>query len=565
MLRLFEQHAIRPQTELEGMWDFQPLAEGEDWPSDYAYSMPVPGCWEQHPDFLTYRGRAVYRKKIKVRQAGRLRIEFKGVSHTAEVFFDGQPIGKHYNAYTAFSVLVPDVAEGAHELAVRVDNRFTEDSALHVPNDYYTYGGIVRPVAMETIGEAYIERIRFMPSLNNGEWTAEVGVLLRNVSNQTKTVQVRATLGGEYPIDFGETAVPAGEAAWVGGSFAFSGAAAWSSESPRLYELEARLYEPGSPEPFDDLIERVGFREVRLENRKLLVNGNPVFLKGFNRHEDFGVVGCALPLALMAKDVDLMLDMGANAVRTSHYPNDERFLDLCDEKGLYVWEENHARGLGIDRMKHPLFEKQCEDCNREMIEQHGCHPSIVIWGLLNECDSDNAEGRPMYEKQFAQIRGMDGSRPVTSATCKHFTDICLDLGDIISFNLYPQWYEDVDPEEPYLKELKWAEESGGAGKPVIVSEFGAAALYGFREPTRVKWSEERQADIIDRCLEVYMSRPEVVGTFIWQFADCRVTEGSGWLLSRARTRNNKGVVDDFRRPKMAVEAVKKHYRNNSPL
>ena len=77
----------------------------------------------------------------------------------------------------------------------------------------------------------------------------------------------------------------------------------------------------------------------------------PVFLKGFNRHEDYGDIGCAIPLQLMAQDMDLMQDMGANAVRTCHYPNDERFLDLCDERGIMVWEENHARGLDWSRCR----------------------------------------------------------------------------------------------------------------------------------------------------------------------------------------------------------------------
>ena len=124
-------------------------------------------------------------------------------------------------------------------------------------------------------------------------------------------------------------------------------------------------------------------------------------------------------------------------IRDSHYPNDELFLDMCDERGIMVWEENHARGLGIDGMNNPNFDQQCENCIREMIGNHYNHPSIIIWGILNECASHTEEGREKYKKQYEQIQSMDKSRPTTSATCQHFKDICLDLPDIVSFNQYP--------------------------------------------------------------------------------------------------------------------------------
>lgn len=135
----------------------------------------------------------------------------------------------------------------------------------------------------------------------------------------------------------------------------------------------------------------------------------------------------------MVQDMDIMQDMGVNALRTCHYPNDERFLDLCDERGILVWEENHARGLVLEDMQNPNFDKQCEDCITEMIENHYNHPSIIIWGILNECASETEEGRVKYKKQYEQIKNMDISRPTTSATCRHFTDICLGLPDIVSF------------------------------------------------------------------------------------------------------------------------------------
>ncbi|MDF2804826.1 MAG: Beta-glucuronidase, partial [Anaerocolumna sp.] len=98
--------------------------------------------------------------------------------------------------------------------------------------------------------------------------------------------------------------------------------------------------------------------------------------------------------------------------------------------------------------------------------------------------------------------------------------------------------------------------AGGAGKPVIVSEFGAAAIYGYRDRGRSKWSEERQSDIIQENIEVYKADDRLTGIYVWQFADCRVTEEGGWFATRARSHNNKGIVDEYRRPKMAYDVIK---------
>jgi len=331
----------------------------------------------------------------------------------------------------------------------------------------------------------------------------------------------------------------------------------WSYTEPSLYMLSVVLYQKG--ELVDDLIERVGFRTVEIDGTRIKVNGKNVYLKGFNRHEDYALVGCVIPVQLMAHDMDLMQAMGINAVRTCHYPNDERFLDLCDERGILVWEENHARGLRLEEMQNPNFEKQCEDCIREMIDSHYNHPSIIIWGILNECASETEDGRKMYQRQYEQIKSMDLTRPTTSATCRHFTDICLDLPDIVSFNMYSGWYQDVSIKERNEQEIRWIKKSGGDNKPVIVSELGAGAIYGYRDRSRCKWSEERQADLIRESLEVYMNDENITGVFIWQFADCRVTEEGGWFATCPRCHNNKGVVDEYRRPKMAYDVVKEMF------
>ncbi|MCM1065015.1 MAG: hypothetical protein NC420_11215 [Eubacterium sp.] len=564
MIRLFEQHQIRKVKELDGMWDF--VMEG----ANKRYRMPVPGCWEQHPDFLAHRGKGCYSREVYVEKDGNLRLEFKGVSHTADVFWDGEKVAHHYNAFTCFSTVIRQVKAGRHRIDVRVDNTFGEYSALHVPNDYYTYGGITRPVAVESLPDVYIKEVHFTSACTDGAWSAKVEVTLCNLSEKDVTVTLDSSLepwhgcvegqeqekpmkAGVYP----ETVIPArGEVTMLSES-SFPGVRPWSHQAPCLYLLRTTLSLDDNP--VDDLIDRVGFRTVEVKGTRLLLNGQPVYLKGFNRHEDYAVEGCAISLQHMVQDMDLMQDMNVNALRTCHYPNDERFLDLCDERGIMVWEENHARGFDLQKMQNPNFEKQCEDCIREMIRSHYNHPAIVIWGILNECASEEPEAREMYRKQYEQIRSLDATRPTTSATCRHFKDICLDLPDVVSFNMYSGWYQDCDIAERNDREIEWIRSAGGQDKPIIVSELGAASIYGYRDRSRCKWSEERQADLIRDSLEIYMNDENITGVFIWQFADCRVTEEDGWFSSRARCHNNKGVVDEYRRPKEAYDVVKEMF------
>ena len=152
MIRLFEQHNIRKQRELDGIWSFR-TKEGAE------YRIPVPGCWEQNPELLNYRGKGTYTRKVYIQEKTNIRLEFKGVSHTADVYFDDEFIVHHYNAFTAFCGIIMNVEPGEHVIRVEVDNSFSEESSLHVPNDYYTYGGFNRTVVLEEIKDVYLKNI----------------------------------------------------------------------------------------------------------------------------------------------------------------------------------------------------------------------------------------------------------------------------------------------------------------------------------------------------------------------------------------------------------------------
>lgn len=575
MVRLFDTHIIRPARELSSsLWDFFKVT-GDS--LENLGPVMVPSCWETYPGLESYRGRGLYVREFEAE--GDVRLEFKGVSHTAAVSVDGKEVGKHYNAYTPFEVILRGLEPGRHKLEVLADNTFSQDSALHVQNDYQSYGGISRGVMLEQLPAHYIKKLHFTPVCRDGRWYAAVEVSVSALSKKPfegslelwlksvkgsgmeeagrKLCTLTVRFDGEGLSDPDKTEQyiceePSDEAVTLRtAEILCDGVQPWSMESPVLYRLTAVLKDE-SGIAVDDLIDRVGFREVRVEGKKLLLNGRQLRIKGFCRHEDHPQFGCALPLSAIQYDLMTARDLGANSIRTSHYPNDELFLDLCDEMGILVWEENHARGLSEEQMRNPNFQRQCEDCIREMIQAHYNHPSIYIWGILNECASDTEYGKACYDSQLALIRSLDQTRPRSFSSCRFKTDICFGLPEVVSYNIYPKWYHNT-PVAEYLDDLyQWVQrETEGAGKPFLITEIGAGAIYGYRTPAKVKWSEEYQVQALTEQLQAVLSFPDCSGVYIWQFCDVRVTDD--WWNIRPRTMNNKGIVDEYRRPKLAYE------------
>lgn len=510
------------------------------------------GAWETLPGLETFRGRGRYRRAFQLRRGGTIALAFGGVSHTATVRVDGLEVGHHHDAYTPWEVVVPGLAAGRHDLEVDVDNTFGEVSALHRENDYYTYGGITRPVELHLLPDLYLERVFATPVAIGDGWALDVRVRVRNVSRAASTRAVRVAVAGTTSV-LGAIAVGPLGSAELSGRVPVKGVTAWCAATPSLYDLVVELLE-GS-DVVDDQIDRIGFREVAIRGRALLLNGRPLRLRGYNRHEDHPQFGNALPLEAMATDLHLLGDLGCNFVRTSQYPNDLRFLDLCDELGFYVWEESHARSVDFD---HPRFDEQIEASTREMVEWHRNRPSVLLWGCLNECDSESVRGQDVYGRVLGQLKELDPSRPTTYASHHRTADRCWRFADVVSLNLYVGWtQEPLDQVETVLDGLlEWLHSDASDGardKPVLVSEFGAAALYGSRQPRGTHWSEEYQARVLDECLRVYLNHPSVCGAAIWQVPDCRVTEGE-WRW-RPRTSNDKGTVDEYRRPKLAYATV----------
>jgi len=189
-----------------------------------------------------------------------------------------------------------------------------------------------------------------------------------------------------------------------------------------------------------------------------------------------------------------------------------------------------------------------------------------MWGFLNEGASDLECSKPVYELLVKAIREEDSSRLVTFASNRYKTDINLDLVDVVSFNFYPAWYGPRDS-HPKLDDIikrtrEYSEyiKSTQSGKPYIISEIGAGAIYGWKDPLEGHWSEEYQTKYLETICNEVVSNDDIAGISIWQFGDCRTYQNFG-MLGRPRAFNNKGTVDEYRRPKMAYKTVKEIFAN----
>ena len=548
MHRLFETHNIRKYKDLSGLWNFETMCAG------FSDKLAVPSCWEVVPQLSAYKGVGVYSKTLKF--GGMTRLVFKGVSHTAKIYCDGNEIGSHYNAYTPFNVDF-ECDYGDHEIKIEVDNSYSDFSALHVENDYYTYGGIIRPVLIEQLSDAVFNYLHVTTKRQGNAWLLDIEAEVESKCDDDLHLYLKLKLDDDKVLEK-EVFVAKREKSVIRFALKLENVHEYSPESPNLYLISAELY--NGDKPIDDIIDRFGFREISVEGKNLLLNGKKIRLYGFNRHEDYNSLGSSIPLQAMMRDLALIKETGANSIRTCHYPNDELFLDACDELGLLVWEEAHARGLNEAQMRNENFIPQSLNCIDEMIKSHFNHPSIFCWGILNECVSDNEFGRSCYKQLYDRIASLDSSRPKTSASNKQYKDICFDLEEIVSINMYPEWYDffnGASVEYTLESLMEYVDKTGNGNKPFIVSEIGAGAIYGYRTDSECKWSEERQSTILDKQLSVALANENVTGVFIWQFCDVRVDEG--WFSSRPRCENNKGIVDEYRRKKLAFETVKRHF------
>lgn len=547
----------RPSAILDGLWDFAFLGTDVNLRSEYqdlvpdrfAERAPVPGCFDTLPQYAGVRGTACYRTLISIvpRATGLLR--FGGNGLWVRVYLDGDSVFEGSEPYSPIDVELPAADHSERELVVLVDNRFDPERVpLFEPFfDFYAYGGIFRSVELQEVPHRYIRRLEVTPlDVEHGKVRLNLYTSLPEPGSLSATLSFdggdahQVTLEPGADCHIAEINVPEPRP--------------WSPADPQLHRVRLDLG--------DDSIEvRFGLRTVEACDGRILLNGETVTLLGVCRHEAHPQFGPALPLDQLVQDLALIRSMGCNFVRGVHYAQDQRFLDLCDELGLLVFEESLGWGQREKRFfENPAFKRGQLSQTRRMIGRSFNHPSVILWGFLNEGASNQEYARDVYTELIALIKTADPSRLVTYASMFPFDDLFLDQVDVISVNQYPGWYsgegsrplgaisERLDAITAHLAV------SGLADKPVIVSEIGAGAIYGWRDSHRARWSEEYQRDHLEIVCNEIIGRAQYAGVALWQFCDCRTYDDAN-AIKRPRGFNNKGLFDEYRRPKLAVEAV----------
>jgi beta-glucuronidase len=357
-------------------------------------------------------------------------------------------------------------------------------------------------------------------------------------------------------------------------------AALWSPEAPNLYDLRVELRRGETT--IDRYVLPVGIRTIRVDGDQLLLNGQPVRLVGFGRHEDFPVVGKGMLPALIVKDYALLRWVGANSFRTTHYPYSEQMMDLADRLGFMVIDETPAVGLfflenGLERRN-----QLCQQMVREMIDRDKNHPSVILWSLANEPHTARPEARQAYNldltviehpsrpEAVASFRAMaelahdlDPTRPVTLVTHEGALEESFEFVDVVCLNRYYGWYSQSGQLDAGLDRLNDEIELIHRlyPKPFILSEFGADTIPGHHAQPPEMFSEEYQVEILTRTMALIDAKSFVVGQHVWNLCDFKTSQG----VIRMGATNYKGVFTRDRRPKAAAHRLRARWRGEDCL
>jgi len=502
----------------------------------------------------------------------RVALRFGSVTYQCDVFVNGEFCGSHETGYTPFECLLPVSCgeQSDHLLAVRLDNGLSCET---IPQ-----GGVppeVGGVAAWRVGNVPDVHYDFFPfmGIHRTVWlTRTPQTRLRQTRWTTRHLhrpcaQVRAWFAWEGCVDTVKVTLPdlGMERAWqvspdqqeFTAELELEDVVPWCPEQPHLYKICIHLLKENAL--VDEYIFDFGFRTVAIEGAEFLLNGRPVCMKGFGRHEDVPVIGKGVTLPFLVRDFNLMEWTGANSFRTTHYPYSEEQMQMADRKGFLVVDEAAANTLSMKAVaedpeqKQRLLERHLAH-NTELIERDYNHPCVVAWSMGNECEMSRADSQGYMTRVVEHAKKLDPYRPVTmvAVTVREVEELEADAFDFIATNVYPGWYwsqGNLRVIQPWLTEYLdtlWER----FGKPILLSEFGADAIPGLHRQPAVMWTEEYQVEMVEEILDVAETHPACFGAHVWNFADYLVGQHTGRVVL-----NWKGVFTRDRQPKMIAHRL----------
>ncbi len=524
---------------------------------DDAQTLWVPGSWNfQKPELTYFEGAVWYRRTFDVEDLSankRYFVYVGAANYIATVTLNGEIVGRHEGGFTPFAFEVTDhLKEEGNFLIIGVNNNRRADYIPAKVTDWFNHGGITRDVMLVEVPETFINNYFLSldkETLKSGARRIS-GKLELNGSHRPETARIRIP---ELGVDETIAVDPEGSTAF---SIEAENLELWSPGNPKLYEVSLSAGE-------DRVTDRIGFRTIETRGKQILLNGEPVFLKGICLHDENPI---RKDRAHSLDDARLVLgwaqELGCNFIRLAHYPHQENIVRLADEMGILLWEELPLY-WGIDWGNPAVLEK-AKAQYRELINRDFNRASSIIWSIANE--TATIPERNAFLSSLADfIRSIDDTRLI-SAACKKdqeadghpdsvytYNDPIMEKLDVISFNEYLGWYGGL-PDACREKTFSF-----GYDKPVIVSEFGGGALQGLHGDKLTRWSEEFQAWLYVESLAMFDKIDGLAGLTPWILVDFMSPlrqlpdVQDGW--------NRKGLISERGEKKKAFYVLKDYYES----
>jgi beta-glucuronidase len=504
-----------------------------------APTIKVPGDWNtQVPQLFNYEGVLWYQRDFDAhpKPGTRTFLHIGAANYRSHVWVNQKRVCDHEGGFTPFDCEVTSVLRaGSNFVVIAVDATRLVDGIPSVGYDWFNYGGLTRDVSLVTVPAIFIDdydvhlthKAQFEPG--NTELTGYVHVL-------------DAPAGTSVTIDIPEAGAKTIAKTDADGNAAFTVKAAkltlWSPETPKLYKVNLASGD-------DRLSDEIGFRDIRVDGTRILLNGKAIFLQGVNVHAEAPIRGGRVNTDQdVATLFSYLKDLNANFARLAHYPHDERMERAADRNGIMIWSE-------IPNWQHISFDKPevyAKDVTmlREMIRRDRNKASVILWSVSNE--TPNNPIRTKFLTDLAnEARKLDPTRLITSAVLgpkpngneRVVNDPLCDALDVIGQNEYIGWYE-LTPED--ADKIQWIFPQ----KPVVMSEFGAEAKFGNHGAINQRWTEEQQVDVFKHQLVMLNKIPQLRGITPWVLMDFRST-----------TRNIPKLQDGFNRKGLISEAGEK--------
>ncbi|RME69421.1 MAG: beta-glucuronidase, partial [Verrucomicrobia bacterium] len=553
-------NAFRDCRNLDGLWRFRVdwNDEGEDagWFKQPlrgrdVFDIPVPSSYNDlfaDTAIRDHVGRVWYECEFFIPigwERKSLHLRFDAVTHHAIVWLDGAEIGRHSGGFLpfAFDITGRAAAGRMQRLTVCVDNRldFTclpggelttrpdgsrpgeERPHQIIHFDFFNYSGIHRPVRLLALPETHLRGLQIVPRREGREadtWSVSITPAIHPAPCRWQVV-IRspdgALLAEHEPTSESSLSLPVRQPQL------------WQPGEGNLHTAEITLLDDAGA-PIDRYEETFGFRTVRVTETEFLINERPFYFRGFGKHEDAETHGRGLDLAHLVHDFSLLKWIGANSVRTSHYPYSEEFVRFADRQGIVVIDEMPAVGFN-DFRDTPIF---CEEkvgsatlarhlaVARDLIARDGNRPCVVMWSIGNEPASHQPDAAAYFKAVAETTRAADPTRPITLVEDRAPDQTLVShLVDVICVNRYIGWYSftaQYDRIEPELEADLRAWHTRFR-KPVLIAEYGADTVPGLHGVCEEFFTEEFQIATLRRYHRVFDRLPFVTGEHVWNFAD----------------------------------------------